>query len=367
MQKIVLFTQNLDTGGIQKVVSNLANYLHQDYDVYIVLSEDDKKIAYSLSTKISVQMIKTLKVDITKPETAKFLLEYRVKELDEILKKIKPMLIFSFGEYSNIISLKARYKCKKIVSQRAVFESMRAKKIHLFSFDEYKEMMIEHYPSAHKIVCVSNYIANEISSLNHKLKPKLETLHNGVERVEKYHKKIDKKYILNVGRLHPQKGQMDIILAFAKIVDKIEHNLIIIGEGELREVLQNKILELNLSKRIFLLGEIKSPYDYLHECDLFIFASYYEGFPNVLLESISSKTAVVSYKFEGYDEILEKEASYLCKIGDIECLSKSILNLLKDEDKKLSLEKKMFELSKKFTLEKSLQKYKQIVVQSIGS
>lgn len=367
MKKIVIFTQNLETGGIQKVVSNLANYLHQDYFVYIVLSEDDKKIAYDLNSAITIKMIKTIKVDVSKSSTASFLLEYRVKELDNILSKIKPMLIFSFGEYSNIISLKTRYKCKKIVSQRAVFESMRAKKIHLFSFDEYKEMMLEHYPSAHKIICVSDYIANEIAELNDKLKPKLQTLYNGVERVEKYYKKIDEKYILNVGRLHPQKGQMDIILAFAKIANEIEHNLIIIGEGELREVLQNKILELDLSKRIFLLGEMQSPYDYLHECELFVFASYYEGFPNVLLEAISSKTAVVSYKFEGYNEILDKEASYLCKIGNVECLSKNILDLLKDRDKKLSLEKKMFEISKKFTLEKSLQKYKQIIVQSIGS
>ncbi|WP_321777268.1 glycosyltransferase [Sulfurimonas sp.] len=367
MKNIILFTQNLETGGIQKVVSNLANYLYKDYSIFIVLSENDKKVAYHLNNGITIKMIKTIKVDVSKPSTASFLLEYRVKKLNKIIDKIKPILIFSFGEYSNIISLKTSYKCKKIVSQRAVFESMKAKKIHLFSFDEYKDMMIKYYPLADKIICVSNYISNEISDLDAKLKPKLQTVYNGVDKVEKYYKKISEKYILNIGRLHPQKGQLDIILAFEKIADKIEHNLIIIGEGELREVLENKILELNLSKRVHLLGEVRLPYDYLHECELFVFASYYEGFPNILLEAMSANTAVISYKFEGYNEILDEKGTNLCKINDVACLSKNILNILKDKNKKVTLAKKMFEISKKFTLKKSLDKYKKIIIQSIGS
>jgi len=367
MKKVVLFTQNLDTGGIQKVVSNLANYLDKAYQINIVLSEDDKTIAYTLSKNIHVSMIKTIKVDVLKPGTATFLMKYRVNALEEILNQINPSLIFSFGEYSNIISLKTAHQCKKIVSQRAVFESMKAKNIHLFSFNEYKDMMIKYYPLAEQIVCVSDYISHEILQLNQDLKPKLKTIHNGISAHPTCAKKTGKKYILNVGRLHPQKGQLDIILAFSKVANKIEHDLLIIGEGEQRGILEEKIDELGLRQRVHLLGEVKPPYEYIHNCELFVFASYYEGFPNVLLEAMSAQKAIVSYTFEGFDEIFSADDTNLCDIGDIKCLSEKILYLLKNKNYRESIAKKMSTISNKFSLEKSLLKYKKTIFESIGS
>ena len=107
MKKIVLFTQNLDIGGVQKSVSTLANFLTKFYKVYIVLAEDNKKIRYRLDFGVEVLMIKTKKFDLQKKFIALKIFNYRVKEFDKILKIIKPSLVFSYEDYNNLIVQKS--------------------------------------------------------------------------------------------------------------------------------------------------------------------------------------------------------------------------------------------------------------------
>jgi len=359
MKKIAIFTQNLDIGGVQKSVTTVANFLSSKYEIIIILGEDNKNISYRLNDNIkSIQCIKYIKIDINEIGIAKKLMNYRVKELELLLNNINPDLLFSFGEYNNIIALKTSYKCKKLISIRAVFESMKAKKIHLLTYLEYEELMIKYYPLADSIISVSNYIEKELKDLIPNIKTKV--ISNGIN-INNLNTTCIKnppieKYILNIGRLHPQKGQLDLIKAFARISTKIEHNLIIIGDGDYKVILQNEIDKLKMNKRIHLLGSIQTPYVFMKQCDLFIFPSYYEGFPNVLIEAMACNTAVISYKFQGYDEILE-ENNNLCEIGDVNELAKKILFFINNVKDKNNLSRKMYSKSKQFILKDTLKNY----------
>lgn len=359
MKEIVIFTQNLDIGGVQKSVSTLANFLSLQYEVIIILGEDNKNISYKLNDNIkSIKCIKYIKININEIGIAKKLMDYRVKELDILLNNISPDLLFSFGEYNNIIALKTSYKCKKLISIRAVFESMKAKKIHLLTYLEYEELMIKYYPLADSIISVSNYIEKELKDLIPNIKTKV--ISNGIN-INNLNTTCIKnppieKYILNIGRVHPQKGQLDLIKAFARISTKIEHNLIIIGDGDYKVILQNEIDKLNMNKRVHLLGSIQTPYIFMKQCDLFIFPSYYEGFPNVLIEAMALKSPIISYKFQGYDEILNEDNN-LCNIGDIKELAEKILFFINNDKDKNNLSKKMYNKSKQFILENTLKKY----------
>jgi glycosyltransferase involved in cell wall biosynthesis len=59
----------------------------------------------------------------------------------------------------------------------------------------------------------------------------------------------------------------------------------IIGEGNKREALQHLINSLQLQKKVFLKGKKDKPYAGMEDAGLFLMGSYYEGFPNVLLEA----------------------------------------------------------------------------------
>nr|WP_321266963.1 glycosyltransferase [uncultured Sulfurimonas sp.] len=355
MKRIAFFTQNLSTGGVQKSVSSLANYLASYYDVSIIIAEDNKTTNYTINNDIQIYKIKTKKVDIEKDGVGRELFDYRVVELDKILEHIDANLTISYEDYNNLILLQTKSRCKKVVSCRvSLSDSYKQDSfIHLLKSSFYFQMIKDTYTKAGLVITVAKHIENELHLLNPLIKTC--TIYNGIKKVHSTNNEInDTNFILNVGRLHPQKGQKDLIYAFDLIKDKIEQNLIILGDGELKEELQNLITELNLKQRVFLKG-FKDPYPYIKKCSLFVFPSYYEGFSNSILELMSMKKAIVSYSYKGADEILPKES--LVELSDTKNLSKKMLHYLKNEDEKRLLENKLYEISKNYTLETSLKSF----------
>ena len=77
---------------------------------------------------------------------------------------------------------------------------------------------------------------------------------------------------VNIGRLHPQKNQKMLIEAFYHLNDP-HAKLVIIGEGELKEELENLIKDLDIMDRVFLLGRQSNPFAYLSKADTFVLSS----------------------------------------------------------------------------------------------
>lgn len=355
MKKIAFFTQNLSTGGVQKSVSSLANYLASYYDVSIILAEDNKDLSYFIDKKIKIYKIKTKKVNIKKEGVGKELFNYRVLELEKILHDLDADLAISYEDYNNLILLQTKNRCKKALSCRVSLKDSYKKKsfIHLLKSSFYFEMIKESYPKADLVIAVAKHIEDELLQLNSAINSR--TIYNGIKKMPSVEDETQHNdFILNVGRLHPQKGQKDLIYAFNDIKDEINEKLIILGDGALREELESLILELNLQNRVLLKG-FANPYPYIKKCSLFVFPSYYEGFSNSVLELMSMKKAIVSYNYKGAHEILPKES--LVKLSDTKNLSKKILHYLKNKSDKQNLENKLYEISKEFTFQKSFDSF----------
>lgn len=355
MKKITFFTQNLSTGGVQKSVSNLANYLASYYDVSIILAEDNKPTSYSIDEKIKIYKIKTKKIDISKDGVGKVLFDYRVKELDKIMQGINADLNISYEDYNNLILLQTKSRCNKVISCRVSLSDSYKKDsfIHLLNSSFYFQMIKDTYTKADLVIAVAKHIENELVELNPKINSC--TIYNGIKEMASIEDEIyDNNFILNVGRLHPQKGQKDLINAFNEIKNQTSKNLLILGDGELRKELESLIIELGLENRVFLKG-FTNPYPYIKKCSLFVFPSYYEGFSNSILELMSMKKAIVSYSYKGANEILPKES--LVELGDTKNLSKKMLHLLKNEKDKEILESKLYDISKEFTMQKSFESF----------
>ncbi len=343
MKTILIFTQNLSLGGVQKSVSSLANFLSKFYKIIIVLAEDNKEIQYKLNKCIDIHKIKTKKFDITKKNIGIKILNYRIKQLDKILHQLKPNLVFSYEDYNNIISLKTNYNTKRIVSVRVNIDMYKNKNIHLLNEEFYKQNIKKLYKQV-KITAVSKAIQKDL--------PKAKVIENGISK-QKHLKNEYTNYILNVGRLDNQKGQSDLIQAFNIIKDKIIENLIIVGDGVLRDHLTTLVENLEIEDRVMIVG-FDDPWKYYKNASLFVFPSYYEGFPNALIEAMKSNIPILSYNFKGSDEIL----SVRVKIGDVKTLSQEMLSLLNNKAKR---KKNIMENSmqvKKFRLSKTLRRYK---------
>lgn len=107
---------------------------------------------------------------------------------------------------------------------------------------------------------------------------------------------LNDNYILQVARLHPIKNHLEMLDIYAQLKQKgIPHKLYILGDGEQREALAQRIQELGLEQDCLLLGANSNPYPFMKNAKLFIHTSHSEGLPTVFLESMACGTPVVSY------------------------------------------------------------------------
>ncbi|MEZ5659157.1 MAG: glycosyltransferase family 4 protein [Burkholderiaceae bacterium] len=145
----------------------------------------------------------------------------------------------------------------------------------------------------------------------------------------------ERRLLLAVGRLTPQKGFMHLIDAFARLAPAHpDWTLVILGEGGQRQTLQARIDSLSMHDRILLPGVVGNPQHWYGRADLFVLSSHFEGFPNVLLEAMACGCAAVSYDCPtGPREIIEAGVNGLLvqPVGDVDALASAIGALMADD------------------------------------
>ncbi len=151
--------------------------------------------------------------------------------------------------------------------------------------------------------------------------------------------------IVSVGRLVPFKGFDDLIDACAELARRrIDFVCDIIGDGPLRETLQAKIEQLDLSSRVNLLGSLSqgAVLEKLQAADIFALASTTDAqeatdvFPTVILEAMASARPVVSTRLAGIPElVVDGQTGMLAPPGDSVALAHALEQLLRDPEMRL--------------------------------
>ncbi len=177
---------------------------------------------------------------------------------------------------------------------------------------------------------------------------------------------FEKLTITNVASLTWRKGQKFLIEAIPEIVKKYDSEFIFVGNGPKEEYLKKRAEELGVSDSIRFMGALSRDEvaEILLASDIFVFPSVVEGFPNALIEAMGAGLPVVSTDFGGVKEIIEDgKNGVICKK---ERLSEGILSLLKrkDEWKEISLANK--KRVKKFSWEKTAEKYLEFYREILG-
>jgi len=198
------------------------------------------------------------------------------------------------------------------------------------------------------MTAVNKSFIPQLDKLNNK---KSYYIPNGVDitRFKKIPGNKRKKNILFVGRLVEKKGLIYLIEALTSLDRTLYLKLLVVGDGPLRKILQEKVNELGLNKKISFLGSI--PYDRLiklyDDSVLIVVPSVttkigdIEGFPTVYLDAMASGCPIITSKIDGIETIIKNnENGVVVKQKDPKALANAISNLINDDTLRGSIAQK---------------------------
>lgn len=194
--------------------------------------------------------------------------------------------------------------------------------------------------AASRVVAVSSGVAMDLTQITGFSRDRISVIHNGVIPTQPFGQHGDapphpwfqggNSIIVGMGRLTALKGFDTLIRAFSLMPGTRERKLLILGEGEERERLIQLIQDLQLGDRVELPGFVDHPTGWLEKASLFVSASRFEGFGNVIVEALACGVPVVSTDCpHGPREILE-DGRYgtLVPVGDPEAMAAAIASAL---------------------------------------
>ena len=273
---------------------------------------------------------------------------YMLIPIIKYIIKEKPDIIFSAEDHLNLIVIIAAIitfsKVKISGSSRVTPFDTYSRKIFSKRW-LLKQLMKLFMWRANALTCVSKDMVNQYKKIfkksNHKYAYNIILDNNSKIKMNeaidhKWFKSKNTPVLIAAGRLAEWKGFEYLINAFKLIEFKTNANLIILGDGELKEYLQNLIDNLNLSNRIELLGYVDNTYKYFKHSDIFILSSLVEGLPNVLVEAMMCGCTPVSTNCPtGPREVLQDgRFGYLVKSKDSKDLAEGIIKALNKPIKK---------------------------------
>lgn len=122
-----------------------------------------------------------------------------------------------------------------------------------------------------------------------------------------------KPTFVSVGRLHYRKGYRQLVEAHKLLWDRgFVHKVIVIGDGEDRELLEKRVQELGLGDSFKFLGTLLNPYPYVRNADFYIMPSETEGWPLIIAETLILQKPIIATAVGGVPEMIShKENGYL--------------------------------------------------------
>ena len=335
--KITFLLASLGSGGAERVVSLLANKMVERGHQVEIICLKFNDVYYQTDSRV--------KVTLAMEQTNNRLTE--IFWLRKYLKQQKPDVVIPFteGVYCFTILSLLGTGIPIIASERldpaAMSKIRKMLKRLLLPYADWlvvqTQSIKDYFPES--IQKKTSIIYNPVNEES--LSPALPSREGRLNR------------IISVGRLYPQKNQAMMIRAFAKLAAEFpDWQLVIYGEGPLRESLELIVESLELKDRVLLPGRTEHVVEELRKSKIFCMSSNYEGMSNAMIEAICVGLPIISTNVSGTEELIrDGENGFIVEIGGEEEITNRITQLISSPSLQDNMSVKNIQLAKIFNID----------------
>lgn len=329
-KRITLVIGGLRGGGAEKVCVTLANgFTARGYDVeLVVLSLNGSIRDNELSAKVNLINLGVVHS------------RYSALALWRYLRSAHPDTILSFNRQISVVLGLIRKITGlnfKLISRNIIFLSIaESNKKGIWHGFIANYLIRKFYSLSDLVIAQSHSMKDDLVSYLKLPKDQVIVIHNPVcqqiteHSVRKDSKLSKKDYLLCVGRLEAQKAFHYAIAAFAAVAfDRPTLRLKLVGKGSLESQLKAQAQTLGVADRVDFDGYQTDMIPYYLGAKATMLTSLYEGFPNVLVESIALGTPVIAFDCpSGPREIvINGRNGFLVPYKDQKALAKAIVKV----------------------------------------
>ena len=300
--KILFLIPSLSAGGAERVIVNLLRHLDKTRFMPVLAVVNLRSEVFLDDVPADVELID---LQCTRVRFAVF-------KIIRLIWKIRPRVLFSTLGYLNLLLAIIKPCCPKNIHYLCRESTILSEGIKNYSSSHYFDwanLFRRFYKRFDKIICQSTYMRDDLNSHFGIPMDKLVVIHNPVDtaRIRRLaaelpaiempgHNAGGHGSVINLvsaGRMVKTKG-FDLLIEALAINRNPRVYLTLLGDGPLKEVLQSLAKQLGIEQQIRFVGFQKNPYAFIARADAYVLSSLYEGFPNVVLESLTCGTPVIA-------------------------------------------------------------------------
>ena len=321
--KILIIMNDLKNGGVERVLSVIANYLAaHEYDVHILTIAEDN-VSYKLDPRIHYQHRQLLQLYRNESLFSEL---KTIRAIYQEMKKTNPDCVIGFDDSIIIRSIPSAWlQRRRIVVSERIDPSIYGIAMRIVRQVAYDmaDAVVFQTPDAR------DYFPK-------RTRKKSRVIPNPLKEGLPHRSEHINKDIVMACRLRPQKNIHVAIEGFAKFhIDHQDYRLVVYGDGELKDKLIEYASLLGVGESVLFPGRTDEIHKKMSEAAMYLSSSDYEGLSNSMIEAlaIGTPTICTDCPVGGARMFIQDSVNgLLVPVRDADAIAKSMRRIADDKE-----------------------------------